>query len=46
MIGLASVAPAYSLAATLGYVVIEDGTLAPVAVVRLHPDAAHCLRLP
>ena len=33
MIGLASVAPAYSLAATLGYVVIEDGTLAPVAVV-------------
>ena len=32
MIGLASVAPAYSLAATLGYVVIEDGTLAPVAV--------------
>jgi len=27
------VAPAYSLAATLGYVVIEDGTLAPVAVV-------------
>ena len=32
-IGLASVAPAYSLAATLGYVVIEDGTLAPVAVV-------------
>ena len=33
MIGLASVAPAYSLAVTLGYVVIEDGTLAPVAVV-------------
>jgi amino acid transporter len=33
LIGLASVAPAYSLAATLGYVVIEDGTLAPVAVV-------------
>jgi amino acid transporter len=32
-IGLASVAPAYSLAATLGYVVIEDGTLAPVAVI-------------
>ena len=29
MIGLASVAPAYSLAVTLGYVVIEDGTLAP-----------------
>src|SRR4029453_14682870 len=33
MIGLASVAPAYSFAVTLGYVVIEDGTLAPVAVV-------------
>src|SRR6476469_2281144 len=33
MVGLASVAPAYSLAATLGYVVIEVGTLAPVAVV-------------
>ena len=33
MIGLASVAPAYSLSVTLGYVVIEDGTLAPVAVV-------------
>jgi hypothetical protein len=33
MIGLASVAPAYSLAVTLGLVVIEDGTLAPVAVV-------------
>lgn len=32
-IGLASVAPAYSLAATLGYVVIETGTLAPVAVI-------------
>ena len=32
-IGLASVAPAYSLAATLGFVVIEDGTLAPVAVI-------------
>jgi amino acid transporter len=32
-IGLASVAPAYSLAATLGYVVIETGVLAPVAVI-------------
>jgi amino acid transporter len=32
-IGLASVAPAYSLAATLGYVVIENGVLAPVAVI-------------
>jgi amino acid transporter len=32
-IGLASVAPAYSLAATLGYVVIADGVLAPVAVI-------------
>lgn len=32
-IGLASVAPAYSLAATLGYVVIEVGVLAPVAVI-------------
>ena len=29
MIGLASVAPAYSLAATLGYVVIEDGDASP-----------------
>src|SRR4029450_3402447 len=33
MIGLASVAPAYSLAATLGYVAIADGVLAPVAVI-------------
>ena len=33
MIGLASVAPAYSLAATLGYVVSADGVLAPVAVI-------------
>lgn len=33
VVGLASVAPAYSLAATLGYVVIENGVLAPVAVV-------------
>src|SRR4029450_5541037 len=33
MIGLASVAPAYSRAARLGYVVIADATLAPVAVV-------------
>ena len=32
-IGLASVAPAYSLAATLGYVAIETGVLAPVAVM-------------
>ena len=32
-IGLASVAPAYSLAATLGYVTIETGVLAPVAVI-------------
>ncbi len=32
-IGLASVAPAYSLAATLGYVVIGTGVLAPVAVI-------------
>ena len=32
-IGLASVAPAYSLAATLGYVVIGAGVLAPVAVI-------------
>jgi amino acid transporter len=33
VIGLASVAPAYSLAATLGYVVIGTGVLAPVAVI-------------
>jgi amino acid transporter len=33
VIGLASVAPAYSLAATLGYVVIATGVLAPVAVI-------------
>ncbi len=33
VVGLASVAPAYSLAATLGYVVIENGVLAPVAVI-------------
>ncbi|MGB7450365.1 MAG: APC family permease [Ornithinimicrobium sp.] len=33
VVGLASVAPAYSLAATLGYVVIENGVLAPIAVI-------------
>lgn len=33
VVGLASVAPAYSLAATLGYVVISNGVLAPVAVI-------------
>ena len=32
-VGLASVAPAYSLAATLGYVAIADGVLVPVAVI-------------
>ena len=47
VIGVASTAPAYSLAATLGFVVIAIGPQAPiVTVLALRPDPAHLDRLP
>ena len=41
VVGVASTAPAYSLAATLGFVVIAiDGLRAPIiTILRLHSDA-------
>ena len=42
VIGVASTAPAYSLAASLGLVTAAVGLHAPsVMVARLHPDALH-----
>ena len=47
VIGVASTAPAYSLAATLGFIVADQGrrhTRARRAARGLHPDAARALR--
>ena len=47
VVGVASTPPAYSLAATLGFVVVAIGAQAPiVTVLRVYPDALRGVRLP